>query len=168
MTQQTVFRPIQEYRSKAFDKTIIARNFSGQGLNVCETTFATGIAVTNQGSINVTSSVWNVSPNVGQTTIWQTFTQFLLNLDHVTIDGKAVQLTKPVAVNAYFQDNMYFCQNEELGIVSVSANMKDCIRDFEDEFWCLWNEYGKEPDDRLTDNAKVLKKRLLQHLKMAK
>ena len=150
-----------------FDKTIISRNFSGQGLSFCETTFVTtGTTVANQGFINVTSSGWNVAPNVVQAALLQMFTQFLIHLDHITVDGKAVQLTRPVAMNARFQDNTYFCQNEELGIVSVSAKLKDCIRDFEEEFLCLWNAYGKERDDRLTDDAKELKKRLLQHLKM--
>ena len=85
-------------------------------------------------------------------------------LDHITIDGKSVRLIKPIAVNARFQDSMYFCQNEDLGIASISSRLEECIKDFREKVLFVWNEYGKASDDILTDGAKELKRRIQQYV----
>jgi len=59
---------------------------------------------------------------------------------------------------------VYFCQNEDLDIVSMSAKLEDCVKNFEDEILFVWNEYGKEDDSKLTNDAKELKRKILQYV----
>jgi len=163
MAQQVAIRSIQEYPFKVSDKKVTTGTFSGQGTTISGTKFTTGIII-NQSSFNVTTTANHLAQNFGQTSILQTFTQFLMHLEHIEINGKMLQLLKPITINATYQDKMYSCQNEELGIVSVSAKLKDCIKDFEDEVLFVWTAYGKEDDTRLTNDAKELKKRILSYI----
>jgi hypothetical protein len=43
--------------------------------------------------------------------------------------------------------------------------LEDCIKDFKDEVTFVYNEYGKEDDNRLTSDAKELKRRILSHVR---
>ena len=86
-------------------------------------------------------------------------------LDHIDISGKILLFAEPIIADISFDDNMYSCKNEDLGIISMSSNLEDCIKDFKDEVLFIWNEYGKEENGRLTSDAKELKRRILSHLK---
>ena len=71
----------------------------------------------------------------------------------------------PIIVNVSFRDNVYSCQNKELGIISVSPKLEECVKDFEEEILLIWNEYGKEDSAKLTSDAKDLKAKLLHYIK---
>jgi hypothetical protein len=62
-------------------------------------------------------------------------------------------------------DNVYSCKNEELGIVSISPNLEECIQDFEDEILFFWKEYGQENNSKLTNDAIELKEKFLRYVK---
>lgn len=89
---------------------------------------------------------------------------YYVTLDRIDADGKTLRFVEPITANVVYQDSVYFCQNEDLGIVSMSAKLEDCIKDFKDEILFVWNEYGKEDDSRLTNDAKELKRRILQYI----
>jgi hypothetical protein len=74
-------------------------------------------------------------------------------------------LAEPIIANVSLRDDVYFCRNEELGIVAVSPKLEGCVKDFEDEIIFIWNEYGKENDAKLTSDAKELKRRILRYVK---
>lgn len=86
-------------------------------------------------------------------------------LDHIDIGSRILLFAKPIIADVSFDDNMYSCKSEDLGIISMSAKWEDCVKDFKDEVLFIWNEYGKENDTRLTNDAKELKRRILSHLK---
>lgn len=89
---------------------------------------------------------------------------YYVTLDRIDANGKTLRFVEPITANVAYQDRVYFCQNEDLGIVSMSAKLEDCIKDFKDEILFVWNEYGKEDDSRLTNDAKELKRRILQYI----
>jgi AbrB family looped-hinge helix DNA binding protein len=90
---------------------------------------------------------------------------YFIALDHVTTGAKTLSFTEPLIASVSFSDNVYSCKNEELGIVAVSPKLEECIKDFEDEIVFIWNEYGKEDNTKLTNDAKELKKRILGYVK---
>jgi len=87
-----------------------------------------------------------------------------LIVDHLDYDNRTIAFVKPVTANILFDNNIYTCQNEELGIISVSPNLDDCTEDFKDELLFVYNEYGKEEDSKLTEGAKELKRKVLAHI----
>ena len=89
---------------------------------------------------------------------------YCVTLDRIVVDGKTLRLNETITANVTYKDSMYFCQNENLGIVSMSAGLEDCIKDFQDEISFVWNEYGREDDSRLTNDARELKRRILRYI----
>jgi hypothetical protein len=71
----------------------------------------------------------------------------------------------PIIVSVSFRDNVYSCENKELGIISVSPKLEECVKDFEEEIVLIWNEYGKEDSSKLTSDAKELKAKILRYVK---
>lgn len=89
---------------------------------------------------------------------------YAIIFDNIKVDGKALRFTEPIVANVSYLGNEYFCQNGDLGIISTSSNLEECIKDFNDEVLFIFNEYGKEDDNKLTDGARELKRRILFHL----
>jgi AbrB family looped-hinge helix DNA binding protein len=90
---------------------------------------------------------------------------YFIALDHVNINHKTVPFAEPIIANVSLSNKIYSCQNEELDIIAVSANLEECIKDFKDEIILIWNEYGKEEETKLTNDAKELKRKILRHIK---
>lgn len=112
----------------------------------------------------------NVAAGIITTALADTFSSITRRdrrfmLDHIDIDGGILLFAEPIIANISFDGNVYSCRNEDLGIISMSANLEDCIKDFKDEVAFIWNEYGREEDSRLTSDAKELKRRVLSHLR---
>jgi hypothetical protein len=76
-----------------------------------------------------------------------------------------ILFSEPIIANVSCSDNVYSCKNEELGIVSISRSLEECIQDFEDEILFLWKEYGQEDNSKLTNDAIELKEKILRHMK---
>jgi AbrB family looped-hinge helix DNA binding protein len=90
---------------------------------------------------------------------------YFIALDHANTGDKMLTFTEPIIANVSFKDNVYYCKNEELCIIAISPKLEECIQDFEDEIFFIWNEYGKENNAKLTNDAKELKERILRHIK---
>jgi len=159
MVQQAIARSISEYPFKVSDTEANTWTTSGQGTTVSGTTFAVDVAVSQSG-VNATITKNYLVPN-----FWQTLSELLIaSVNHININGKTLRLAKPITANITYRDNVFFCQNEELGIVTMSAKLDDCIKEFQDEILFVWNEYGKEDDNRLTNGAKKLKEKISQYI----
>ena len=84
---------------------------------------------------------------------------YFIALDQICIGYKVLSFTEPIIANVSFSDNVYSCKNDELGIVSTSPKLEDCIHDFEEEILFIWNEYGKEENSKLTNDAIEIKRK---------
>jgi hypothetical protein len=62
-----------------------------------------------------------------------------------------------------FRDGEYFCQNENLSIITVLPTLKLCVKEFKEELLFVLDEYGKKRDDGLTVDAGALKEKILKH-----
>ncbi|WP_410508118.1 hypothetical protein RSJ42_15225 [Methanosarcina hadiensis] len=70
-------------------------------------------------------------------------------------------LNREVILKISFSDGYWEGSCEELGIFVASTNPEECIRDFQEEFYVLWEEYANEDDENLTADARELKYRIL-------
>ena len=80
-------------------------------------------------------------------------------------DKKELRLVEPITAMIVFRENRCIMENKEIGIISVSTDYDKCLKDFNDEVFFTWNEYGKADDDKLTDDAKDLKNKILRHVR---
>ena len=87
-----------------------------------------------------------------------------LKLYDIVSDKKRLLLRKPIEVTPVFHDGMWTMENKDLDIISMSTDYKECLRDFHEEIFFVWEEYGKEDDDKLTNDAKELKSKILRHI----
>ncbi|HJH31476.1 MAG TPA: hypothetical protein C5S50_04710 [Methanosarcinaceae archaeon] len=55
--------------------------------------------------------------------------------------------------------------NEELDIFLVSPDIEQLKEDFEEEFFVMWDVYSKESDEKLTENARRIKYKILSFVK---
>lgn len=82
-------------------------------------------------------------------------------MDEIKTKEETLRLKKPIEISATYQDKLYSCNNANLGVITISTKLQDCIKEFEEEIVFLWNEYGKENDERLTKDAIELKRKIL-------
>lgn len=87
-----------------------------------------------------------------------------LKLYNIVSDKKRLLLRKPIEVTPDFRDGMWTMENKDFDIISMSTDYKECLRDFYDEVFFIYEEYGKEEDDKLTNDAKELKRKILHHI----
>jgi hypothetical protein len=85
-------------------------------------------------------------------------------VDHLDYDNQTLAFVKPIVANISFDNDIFTCQNEELGIISASPNLDDCTKDFKNELLFIYKEYGKEEDGKLTEGAKKLKRKILAYV----
>ena len=168
MAQQTVVRSIPEYPFKILDMEIVAWSSSGQGMAISGTTWSANNATVGVSSANATTTRNYVIPDLTKTftrTPIDENTVYIISLDHIDTDGAKLQFAEPITASIAYHDNAYFCQNEDFGIFSKSAELEDCIKDFQEEVLFIWKEYGEEDDSKLTDDAKELKTKILSRIK---
>lgn len=168
MAQRTIVRPTPEYSFNKSGMEAVASTFSRQSTTISGTTVLTFGVIANpniRGAITTENAfiptlTRRFAPNFAQTF----FAVRIALIQHIDFDGKSLQLAKAVPVNVTYQDDEYFCRNEELGIITMSTTLDECIKDFKEEILFVWNEYGKASDDILTDGAKELKRRIQQYV----
>lgn len=85
-------------------------------------------------------------------------------LYHIFSGKKALSLMKPIELTTDFRDDIWTMENKDLDIISMSTDYEECLRDFYDEVFFVYEEYGQEDDDKLTNGAKELKRKILQHV----
>jgi len=157
MAQETAARSIPEYPFGMSD----IQTVSGTAKQTINATIGGSIANVITTGNSIKSSF---TQTLKGTLTYNENAVYLLVLDRIITGSEKLSLVEPIAASVTYQDNAYFCQNEDLRIFSTSAKLEDCMRDFEEEVVFLFNEYGKEDDDRLTKDARELKRRILQYI----
>jgi len=150
------------------DMEIVAWSSSGQGMTISETTWSANI-IAGGSSVNVTTTrnyaIPDFTKTFTRTSIFDENAVYLVALNHIDTDGARLRFAEPITASIAYHDNAYFCQNEDFSIFSMSAKLEDCIKDFQEEILFIWKEYGEEDDNKLTDDAKELKGKILSRIK---
>jgi len=71
------------------------------------------------------------------------------------------KLKAPIKVEAEPSTDGWILFHEELSILAVAPTMEECIDEFKEYFYVLWEEYVSKKEDELTDSGQALKHKLL-------
>jgi hypothetical protein len=86
------------------------------------------------------------------------------NIQRISSGGSELPLAQPLRIAIDFRDGNWIMENQELGIISISADYDQCLEDFNSEFLFLSREYGGADDSSLTLDAKALKSKVLEYI----
>jgi hypothetical protein len=89
-----------------------------------------------------------------------------IELQRIFSEKEELQLQEPIIVSVDYRDDRWVMENEELGITATALDYDKSIRNFNDEFLFLWKEYGKEQDINLSIDARRLKDKIQQYIKI--
>jgi hypothetical protein len=87
-----------------------------------------------------------------------------LTLQRVLTQSQDFALSQPLIVSVSFHDYSWEMKNEELGIVVADEDYDKTQEKFQEVFGFLMSEYAVAKDEELTQDAKILKSRLLSYV----
>jgi len=76
----------------------------------------------------------------------------------VTDKAKKRQVSKPIKVHIYFEDNVFFAENDTLVVVGTGRSPTEAIDDLGRHIIHFYQYYKKLPWDKVTGDAVRLKK----------
>ena len=80
----------------------------------------------------------------------------------INSQGKSFHLTHPIACAIEKQDDLLFCEDVHFGIIAYGDAREEVMREFSNEFNTLWDVIAEEEDSLLTEDARLLKRSLLE------
>jgi hypothetical protein len=116
---------------------------------------AKGMAQVKNGNIKKWVETFEISElDVNPEHVWRS--------SKLKAKGRTFHLSHPVACVIEKQENLFFSEDDFLGIVAHGDSREEVIREFSDEFAAIWDGIAREDDHRLTRDAQLLKKKLLE------
>lgn len=79
-------------------------------------------------------------------------------------NGKELELKKPLSITIDWQKKNWIMKNLDLGIITTAKEYDSCLKEFKDEFYFVWTQYGLANDNELTNGGRNLKKKILSYL----
>lgn len=76
-----------------------------------------------------------------------------------------LQLSKPLIIDIDYRNKNWIMKNDAFRIMVHDGEYSDCLKQFNDELFFIWSEYGPVDDARLSSDARSLKKRVLSLVK---
>ena len=73
-----------------------------------------------------------------------------------------LHLAHPIACVIEKQDGLFFTEDAHLGIIAYGDSREEVLREFSNEFAVLWDIIAEEEDSLLTEDARLLKRRLIE------
>ena len=77
------------------------------------------------------------------------------------IEG-TLHLAHPIVCIIEKQDDLLFYEDAQLGIIAYGNTPGEVMREFSNEFAVLWDIIAEEKDSLLTEDARLLKRRLIE------
>jgi hypothetical protein len=90
-----------------------------------------------------------------------------LHWGRVAYENKEFLFKEPIQIQVDFQDGIWIHQNETFGILGYGKSRAESLDAFRMEFVACWETIASEDDSKLTDDAKELKKKLKNLVKLA-
>ncbi len=79
----------------------------------------------------------------------------------VIYGDRRFRLRQPIQVRVDFHDNLWIHEHEPLGILAYAPTRAECLEMFRMDFAAAWDAVAKEEDRNLTEDARALKRKLL-------
>ena len=91
-----------------------------------------------------------------------------LILDEISFKDNMVKLSKPLVLDIDIEEgisyNIYILSNEELKLLAMQKSLDNASTEIQEEFYELWEDYVKCPEDKLTKSAIEFKKKLMSYI----
>ncbi len=84
-----------------------------------------------------------------------------ITFNEIRYGGHVFKLMVPIKVEPEPSTEGWILYHEELSILAAAPTIEECIDEFKDYFYVLWEEYAYKKDDELTDSGQALKHKLL-------
>lgn len=99
----------------------------------------------NAGNIRELNNVDRIDPFAG------------LSLQRIFSGDDELVLREPVSIAIDFQEQRWVAENRELGVFASNSDYEECLREFQEEVFFAWRQYGAADDAELTPGARELK-----------
>lgn len=87
-------------------------------------------------------------------------------LGHINIGKRTIILEEPISLELSKADyGGYLLTNNDFGILTIGNSLEEMIKDINEQFTVLWNEYVRS-DDELSTSGQMLKDKILDRLGM--
>jgi len=79
----------------------------------------------------------------------------------ICCETETLKLKSPIQVEGKLSSEGWIFYYKPLNILVNASTLDECVEDFQEEFFVLYEAYAKEADEKLTEGAKRLKRILL-------
>jgi hypothetical protein len=84
-----------------------------------------------------------------------------LPLHEIAFKNSRVLLKEPLILEVQYENDEYILSNDSFHLLSSASSLKQGIREIEEEFTSLWDEYAEVDPDSLTKDAVELRSKLI-------
>ncbi len=82
---------------------------------------------------------------------------YIVPLLVIRIDGKQYEISKPISMRIYKDEDLIFAENETLGIVGTGEDENEAVHEFSNHLKHFYTYYNSLSWDKVTGDAKRLK-----------
>lgn len=83
-----------------------------------------------------------------------------VTLQRIFSDERELVLRQPLGVSIDYRDQRWAAENDDLGVFASNEDYDECLKEFQDEFFFAWQEYGSAAEADLTPGARELRRAL--------
>lgn len=89
----------------------------------------------------------------------------IISFGKIEWDNYNIQLKYPIEITIQNIDGFWEGYYEDLDIYIVASDAEQFKKDFQEEFFVMWQVYANEPDEKLTKKAREIKYKILNSIK---
>ena len=91
-----------------------------------------------------------------------TVSESALTVSELRFGKRRYLFHQPIVFKAEYADGVWIHENETLCLTSYAQRQEDALQELSEDFDNLWKEIVEEDDEKLSEDARLLKKNLLK------
>jgi hypothetical protein len=89
----------------------------------------------------------------------------IISFEKIEWDNYCIQLKYPIEITIQIIDGFWEGYSEDLDIIVIGQDAEQVKKDFQEEYFVMWQVYKNEPDEKLTRKAIDIKHKILDSIK---
>lgn len=89
----------------------------------------------------------------------------IISFDKIEWNNCCIKFKYPIEINIQVIDGFWEGYYEELDMIIIAQDAEQFKKDFQEEFFIMWQVYANEPDEKLTRKARDIKYKILDSIK---
>jgi hypothetical protein len=89
----------------------------------------------------------------------------IISFEKIEWNNHCIQFKYPLEINMQIIDGFWEGYYEDLDMYIVASDAEQFKKDFQEEFFVMWQVYANEPDEKLTRKARDIKYKILDSIK---